>query len=57
MADTNTKPTLSSPKDESLESFKAWIIELSERLTGVSGDDGSISEDEWKTMWEDFWKK
>jgi hypothetical protein len=32
---------LSRPKDESLEAFKAWILEMTKHLTGKSVDDGS----------------
>ena len=51
----NQKPTLSHPKDESLESFKAWITELTARITGNEGDDGSITEDDWIRLWKEFW--
>ncbi len=54
---TDQKPTLARPKDESLESFKAWITEFTARITGNSEDDGSISEDEWVRLWKEFWKK
>ncbi len=51
----NQKPTLSRPKDESLESFKAWITELTARITGNKGGDGSITEDDWIRLWKEFW--
>ncbi|MEO8356478.1 MAG: hypothetical protein ABI621_11220 [Chloroflexota bacterium] len=53
---TNEKVNLSRPKDESLEAFKDWIQELTNRLTGKTGDDGSMTDEAWEEQWKRFWK-
>jgi hypothetical protein len=44
------------PRDKTLEAFKAWIIQMTEHLTGKKGDDGSMTEQEWIEAWKKFWE-
>lgn len=45
----------SAPKDESLQAFKDWILEIYFNLTGRREND--LSEEEWVAKWKEFWKK
>ena len=47
--------TLSRPKDESLEAFKAWIMEIYTRFTGKT--ESTMSEEKWKEKHKAFWAK
>jgi hypothetical protein len=49
------KPILSRPKDESLEAFKAWIMEIFTRFTGKT--ESEMSEEKWKEKYQAFWAK
>ena len=51
------KVLLARPKDRSLEAFKAWILEFTRHLTGRDWEDGSITEEGWRELWEKFWAK
>lgn len=47
-------PIYSRPRDDSLEAYKGWINEMFSHLTGKSGDDGSMTEEEWIRHWKEF---
>ena len=49
----NKKVILSRPKDKSLESFKAWIMELTLHMTGKAED--TMTPAEWEEKWKEFW--
>jgi hypothetical protein len=53
----SNKVLLSRPKDNSFEAFKAWMNEIYKHLTGKSDDDGSLTDEELKTAWKEFWSK
>lgn len=53
--DEKKKPLLSRPKDESLQAFKDWIIELTIHLTGKTDD--SMTDEKFEEAWKKFWKK
>ena len=42
----------SRPADESLEAFKAWVLNVANKFGGK--DD--LSEVEWIAAWQDFWR-
>jgi hypothetical protein len=48
--------TISRPKDESLEAYKAWMMEIAKRLTA---DNAPIqwTEEEWIENWKKFWQE
>ena len=57
MEDKEPKPVLlSRPKDESLEAFKAWVMEFLRFFRGDDAVDDS-SPEEWEKRWRAFWKK
>lgn len=49
------KLTLSRPRDESLQAYKDWIMELTTRMTGKT--ESTMTESEWEDLWKDFWTK
>jgi hypothetical protein len=51
----NKVAILSRPKDKSLEAYKAWIKELTFKLTGKNDD--PMTDEMWITRWENFWSK
>ena len=48
--------TLSRPKDQSLDAYKAWITELARRLT-IGKTDITFTEAEWMESWNEYWKE
>lgn len=46
------KVELSHPKDESLEAYKAWVLEIARRLTKT---EFKLTEQEWIENWKEFW--
>ena len=46
--------TVSRPKDKSLEAYKAWMMELAERLTRAKTGI-KWTEKEWIENWKKFW--
>ena len=49
---------LSRPQDESLESYKAWIAELFERISGnPMTPEKDMSEQAWRERHAEFWRK
>jgi hypothetical protein len=50
------KTLSSSPKDKSLDSYKAWMIEIAKKyITPTSKLE--LTEWEWMEGWKEFWKK
>ena len=52
----NNKVTFSRPKDKSVEAYKAWIMEIAERLT-TEKNKIRLTEAEWRLHWKDYWKE
>ncbi len=44
----------SGPKDQSLNAFKAWILEIAGRLT-TNQNGVNFTEAEWLKYWQEFW--
>lgn len=44
----------SRPRDESLQAFKDWILEFTEKLTGKPAK-SAMTEKEWEQKWRAFW--
>ena len=53
---SNEKPTISRPKDNSLEAYKAWLMEIIKRLT-KEGTEVRLTEDEWIASWKEYWEE
>jgi len=51
---TGKRVLVSRPKDDSLESFKAWMQEMIKHLTGRTKPDGSLTDEEWVEMHNNF---
>ncbi len=53
----NKKPQLhlTRPANRSLEAFKKWMTELSERL--VPGAPNNMTEAQWATKHKEFWER
>jgi hypothetical protein len=49
------KVILSRPKDESLESYKAWTMEFARMLNPNAKD--NMTEERWIEEWKAFWSK
>jgi len=52
----NNKVTFSRPKDKSVEAYKAWIMEIAERLT-TAKNKIELTEAEWLLNWREYWKE
>jgi hypothetical protein len=52
----NNKITFSRPKDKSVEAYKAWIMEIAERLT-TEKNKIQLTEAEWLLNWREYWKE
>lgn len=52
----NDKLVLKAPKDKSVKAYKEWILALKFAMTGKKSDGSSISETEWATLCNEFWK-
>ena len=52
----NNKVTFSRPKDKSVEAYKAWIMEIAERLT-TEKNKIQLTEAEWLLHWREYWKE
>lgn len=50
------RATLSHPKDQSLNAYKAWITEIAGRLT-TEKESIQLTETQWTAHWRDFWKE
>lgn len=46
--------TVSRPKDNSLEAYKAWMMDLAKMLTT---DTIKWTEEEWIANWKKYWKE
>ena len=51
------KPLFTRPRDESLEAYKGWIQGMFSHITGKSGNDNSMTEEEWVESWKKFWSE
>ncbi|HMD82667.1 MAG TPA: hypothetical protein VKE92_15230, partial [Anaerolineales bacterium] len=51
---SSTKLVPSYPSDRSLEAYKAWIRELSNRLT-TNKPKINLTQQEWIASWKDYW--
>lgn len=49
------KVLVSGLRDESLQAFKDYVMEIMKHL-GIK-DDGTIPEEEWEKKWREFWGK
>lgn len=49
------KFTVSSPKDKSLEAYKAWMMAIAKRLTAENMGI-KWTEEEWIANWKKFWQ-
>jgi hypothetical protein len=47
--------TVTTPKDRSLEAYKAWIMDIAKRL--ITGTEVRWTEEEWIANWEKYWKE
>lgn len=52
----NSKLRFSQPGDKSVEAYKAWIMEIAERLT-TEKNKIELTEAEWRLYWRDYWKE
>ena len=52
---SNEKPTLSRPKDKSLEAYKDSIKELARKFT-TQEHEIDLTEKEWIESWEEYWE-
>ena len=52
----NNKVTFSRPKDKSVQAYKAWIMEIAERLT-TEKNKIQLTEAEWLLNWREYWKE
>lgn len=44
----------SGPKDQSLNAFKAWMLEIARRLT-TDQNGIKLTDAEWTKYWQEFW--
>jgi len=51
---SNEQPTISRPKDKSLEAYKAWVKELAGRFT-THKYKVNLTEKEWIESWKEYW--
>jgi hypothetical protein len=52
----NNKLTFSRPKDKSVEAYKAWMMEIAERLT-TEKYKIELTEAEWLLSCREYWKE
>jgi hypothetical protein len=45
---------LSRPKDKSVEAYKAWMMEIADRLT-TEPTAIKLTQAEWVANWKEFW--
>jgi hypothetical protein len=50
------RTTTSRPRDRSVEAYKAWITEISQRLTTVQ-QAIQLTESEWRANWKEYWEE
>jgi len=53
---TTDRVAFSGPKDQSLNAYKDWILEIARRLT-TEKSTIKLTEAEWTAYWKDFWKE
>lgn len=51
---TDKKATLSRPRDESLEAFKAWMTEFIDHVRGEGA--AEMPEERWIYHWKEFYR-
>lgn len=54
MSTPNKKVLLSKPKDDTLESFKEWILELAEHMGIVISEEERNDTAMWQSRWEKY---
>jgi hypothetical protein len=52
---SNESESFSRPKDKSLASYKAWIFEITRRLT-TQKTEMKLTDEEWVANWKEYWK-
>ena len=50
------RTTISRPRDKSVEAYKAWIMEISQRLT-TAKQAIELTESEWRASWKEYWEE
>jgi len=50
------RTTFSRPRDTSVEAYKAWIMEIAQRLT-TAKEVIQFTENEWLTNWKEYWQE
>lgn len=50
------RTTFSRPRDRSVEAYKAWIMEIAQRLT-TAKEMIQFTENEWLTNWKEYWQE
>jgi hypothetical protein len=50
------RTTFSRPRDKSVEAYKAWIMEIAQRLT-TAKELIQFTEKEWLTSWKEYWQE
>jgi hypothetical protein len=53
---TRDRVTMSGPKDQTLNAYKAWIRDIARRLT-TEKSSIKLTEAEWAAYWKDFWRE
>ena len=48
----DTQLGISKPRDNSLQAYKDWINEV---VTFLGGVHETLSEEEWKQNWKEYW--
>jgi hypothetical protein len=46
----------SAPKDQSLNAYKTWMLEIAGRLTNQESG-LKLTEEEWIRFWKEFWRE
>jgi hypothetical protein len=53
---SDERPTISGPKNKSLQAYKIWIQELVNRFTSDKTNI-ILTEEEWVRYWQEYWKE
>jgi hypothetical protein len=52
----HNKGTVSRPRDQSVEAYKVWMMEIAERLT-TGKNKIELTEAEWRLHCREYWKE
>jgi hypothetical protein len=55
-AQLQNRTTFTRPRDTSVEAYKAWIMEIAQRLT-TAKEMIHFTEKEWLTNWKEYWQE